>query len=77
MKNRREKSARNISKNRLAHCDKILLILSDEKWHDTAEIAGYLGLKESRTRELLKGLLELDKIQDNGKINKGKMYKLK
>lgn len=56
--------------------DKILKLMDDGSWHKTAEIAENLGLKDTRTKELLKELVGLEKLVDNGKT-KGKMYKLK
>ena len=56
--------------------DKILKLMDDSDWHKTAEIADKLGLKDTRTKELLKELVGLEKLVDNGKT-KGKMYKLK
>lgn len=37
-----------------------LLELNDGEWHKTAEIAGNLGLKDTRTKEFLKELIALD-----------------
>ena len=37
--------------------------MNDGEWHKTAEIADNLGLKDTRTKELLKELIALD----NGK----------
>ena len=54
----------------------ILKLMDDSDWHKTAEIADKLGLKDTRTKELLKELVGLEKLVDNGKT-KGKMYKLK
>ena len=54
----------------------ILNFMADNEWHKTTEIAGILGLKDTRTKELLKELVSLDKLADNGKT-KGKMYRLK
>ena len=51
-------------------------LLNDGEWHKTAEIADNLGLKDTRTKELLKELIALDKLIDNGKT-KGKLYRLK
>ena len=51
-------------------------LMDDGDWHKTAEIAENLGLKDTRTKELLKELVGLEKLVDNGKT-KGKMYKLK
>jgi hypothetical protein len=50
--------------------------MDDGDWHKTAEIAVNLGLKDTRTKELLKELVGLEKLVDNGKT-KGKMYRLK
>ena len=50
-----------------------LLELNDGEWHKTA---GNLGLKDTRTKELLKELIALYKLIDNGKT-KGKLYRLK
>ena len=50
--------------------------MADNEWHKTTEIAGILGLKDTRTKELLKELIVLDKLIDNGKT-KGKLYRLK
>ncbi|MBS5097104.1 MAG: hypothetical protein KHZ17_10905, partial [Roseburia sp.] len=52
------------------------MYIVDGEWHKTAEIADNLGLKDTRTKELLKELIALDKPIDNGKT-KGKLYKLK
>lgn len=57
--------------------DKIMSLLTDGKWHKTSEIAECLGLKESRTKEIMKRLIDDNIVVDNGKISKGKMYKLK
>ena len=50
--------------------------MDDGNWHKTAEIAEKLELKDTRTKELLKELVGIDQLVDNGKT-KGKMYKLK
>ena len=54
----------------------MIKLLNDGEWHKTAEIADNLGLKDTRTKELLKELIALDKLIDNGKT-KGKLYRLK
>ena len=41
-----------------------LLEFNDGEWHKTAEIAGNLGLKDTRTKELLKELIALDHIAE-------------
>lgn len=71
-----EKATNKLSKKKIEQYDKILKLMDDGNWHKTAEIAENLGLKDTRTKELLKELVGLEKLVDNGKT-KGKMYKLK
>ena len=71
-----EKAAKNYQRKKIEQYDKIIKLLNDGEWHKTAEIAGNLGLKDTRTKELLKELIVLDKLIDNGKT-KGKLYRLK
>ena len=49
--------------------------MADGNWHKTAEIAENLRLRDTRTKELLKELVGLERLIDNGKT-KGKMYKI-
>jgi len=65
-----------LSKKKVEQFDLILKLLSDGEWYTTADIAKYLGLKNSRTRDLLSELIALERIMSNGKT-KGKMYRLK
>ena len=71
-----EKATKKLSKKKIEQYEKILKLLNDGEWHKTAEIADNLGLKDTRTKELLKELIVLDKLIDNGKT-KGKLYRLK
>ncbi len=71
-----EKATKKLSKKKIEQYDKIIKLLNDGEWHKTAEIADNLGLKDTRTKELLKELIALDKLIDNGKT-KGKLYRLK
>ena len=71
-----EKATNKLSKKKIEQYDKILKLMDDGNWHKTAEIAENLGLKDTRTKELLKELVGLEKLVDNGKT-KGKMYKIK
>ena len=50
--------------------------MADGECHKTSEITEILGLKDTRTKELLKELVSLDKLVDDGKT-KGKQYRLK
>ena len=71
-----EKATKKLSKKKIEQYNKILKSLNDGEWHKTSEIADNLGLKNTRTKELLKELIALDKLIDNGKT-KGKLYRLK
>lgn len=71
-----EKATNKLSKKKMAQYKQILNLMADDDWHKTAEIAENLGLKDTRTKELLKELVGLGKLVENGKT-KGKMYKLK
>lgn len=62
-----EKATKKLSKKKIGQYDKIIKLLNDGEWHKTAEIADNLGLKDTRTKELLKELIALDKLIDNGK----------
>ena len=62
-----DKDINNIPPKKKEQYNKIILILADDKWHKTSEIAECLNLKKTRTRELLKELTLLEKIIDNGK----------
>ena len=70
------KRRKNHQREKIEQYEKILKLLNDGEWHKTAEIADNLGLKDTRTKELLKELIALDKLIDNGKT-KGKLYRLK
>ena len=71
-----EKATNKLSKKKMEQYKQILNLMADDDWHKTAEIAENLGLKDTRTKELLKELVGLGKLVENGKT-KGKMYKLK
>lgn len=71
-----EKATNKLSKKKKEQYDRILKLLADGDWHKTAEIAENLGVKDTRTKELVKELVALEKLVDNGKT-KGKMYKLR
>ena len=52
-----EKATKKSSKKKIEQYEKILKLLNDGEWHKTAEIADNLGLKDTRTKELLKELI--------------------
>lgn len=55
---------------------RILEFLADNENSKTAQIASFIGLEASRTRELLAEFVKLDKIIANG-ANKNRTYALK
>lgn len=70
-----EKATKKMTK-KMKQYSLILNFMADGEWHKTSEITEILGLKDTRTKELLKELVSLDKLVDNGKT-KGKQYRLK
>ena len=70
-----EKAAKKMTK-KMEQYSLILNFMADGEWHKTSEITVVLGLKDTRTKELLKELVSLDKLVDDGKT-KGKQYRLK
>ena len=70
-----EKATKKVTK-KMKQYSLILNFMADGEWHKTSEITEILGLKDTRTKELLKELVSLDKLVDDGKT-KGKQYRLK
>ena len=52
----------------------ILDYMKFDKWYKTSEISVLLDVKETRTKELLKALIAMGKLTDDG-ATKGKKYK--
>lgn len=48
--------------------------MEDNEWYGISDIAGHLGLKITRTKELVYDLVEQGKLIDDG-VTKGKKYK--
>ena len=57
-----------------AHYDAILAFMNTDVWHKASDLADILGIKETRTKELLRSLVEDGLLVDNGVI-KGRKYK--
>ena len=74
--NIKEKVTKNVSKKKERQYELILEVFADGAWHKTSEIAEKLGVGTTRTKVLLKELVTLNRLLDNGKT-KGKMYRLK
>ena len=54
--------------------EKIIECMEPDREYRIAEIAEFLGVKETRTRELVRELIQLKKIEASGK-NKGRRYR--
>lgn len=57
-----------------AHYDAILTFMNTDVRYKASDLAGALGIKETRTKELLRSLVEDGLLTDNGVI-KGRKYK--
>ncbi len=70
-----EKSDRKkVTEKTLEQYDKILTFMKDDTWYKANELLDVLGVKETRTKELLRALVEEKKLEDNG-ATKGKCYR--
>ena len=57
-----------------AHYDAILEFMKTDSWYKVSDLTGVLGIKETRTKELLRSLVKDGLLADNGVI-KGRKYK--
>ena len=57
-----------------AHYDAILAFMNTDVWYKASDLADVLGIKETRTKELLRSLVKDGLLVDNGVI-KGRKYK--
>ena len=55
--------------------DAVLDSMEKGKWYRSSDLMAVLGLKETRTKELLRRLVNMGKIVDDG-ATKGKRYQL-
>ena len=53
--------------------DIILNFMDDGNWYKAVDLVDELGVKETRTKELLRALVKLDLLEDDG-ATKGKKY---
>ena len=56
------------------HLEKIIEWMEPDREYRIAEIAEFLGVKETRARELVRELIRLKKIEATGE-NKGRRYR--
>ena len=72
-----EKSDRKtITKKSEVQIQSILEYMVDERWYKANELTEILGLKDTRTKELLRKMVAMDLLEDNG-ATKGKTYRKK
>lgn len=70
-----EKSDRKkVTEKTQAHYDMILSFMEEDKWYKASELVDVLGVKETRTKALLRALVKDEFLVDNGAI-KGRKYK--
>ena len=70
-----EKSDRKkVTEKTQAHYEKILSFMKDDVWYKASELVDVLGIRETRTKALLRALVEDGLLVDNGVI-KGRKYK--
>ncbi len=74
--NIKEKVTKNVSKKKERQYELILDVFADGAWHKTSEIAEKLGVGTTRTKVLLKELVTINRLLDNGKT-KGKNVQIK
>lgn len=71
MKKSDEKKA---TKKRQEQYEKILTFMQPDVWYKASDLMNVLGVKETRTKELLRALIADEKLVDDG-ATKGKRYK--
>ena len=70
-----EKSAgKKVTEKTQAHYNRILAFMEDDVWYKASELVDVLGVRETRTKALLRALVEDGLLVDNGAI-KGRKYK--
>ena len=70
-----EKSARKkVTEKTHAHYDAILAFMNTDVWYKASDLADVLGIKETRTKELLRSLVGDGLLVDN-EVIKGRKYK--
>ena len=62
------------TKKRQEQYEKILNFMQTDVWYKASDLMSVLGVKETRTKELLRALVVEDKLVDDG-ATKGKRYK--
>ena len=70
----KKSDGKRVTKKRQEQYEKILTFMQPDVWYKASDLMNVLGVKETRTKELLRGLLADEKLVDDG-ATKGKRYK--
>ena len=63
-----------VTKKRQEQYEKILTFMQPDVWYKASDLMNVLGVRETRTKELLRALITDEKLVDDG-ATKGKRYK--
>ena len=63
-----------MTKKRQEQYEKILTFMQPDVWYKASDLMNVLGVRETRTKELLRALIRGGKLIDDG-ATKGKQYK--
>lgn len=69
-----KKRQKKVTKKRQGQYEKILTFMKPNVWYKASDLMNVLGVKETRTKELLRALIRGGKLIDDG-ATKGKRYK--
>ena len=70
----KKNDGKKVTKKRQEQYEKILTFMQPDVWYKASDLMNVLGLKETRTKELLRALIIAEKLVDDG-TTKGKRYK--
>ncbi len=70
----KKSDGKRVTKKRQEQYEKILTFMQPDVWYKASDLMNVLGVKETRTKELLRALITAEKLVDDG-ATKGKRYK--
>lgn len=70
----KKSDGKRVTKKRQEQYEKILTFMQPDVWYKASDLMNVLGVKETRTKELLRSLITDEKLVDDG-ATKGKRYK--
>ncbi len=69
-----KKRQKKVTEKTRAQFDAILNFMAEDEWYKAEDFVKAVGVKETRTKELLRELVSMGKLADNGKT-KGRRYR--